>query len=72
MSAVERMYLLFLFLAYAALMVVMFGFMGRMLRKGRDLEREVERLQAELGERAAPKAPPAVTPTVPGREVGHS
>jgi cell division protein FtsL len=73
MSPVERMYLWFLFLAYAALMVVFFGFMVRMLRKGRELEEDVRRLREEISQQhVGEKVSSAVSPSVPGRELSRS
>lgn len=72
MSPLERLYLWFLFLAYAALMVVFFGFMVRMLRKGRELEEDLRRLREEMTQQHGEKISSAVTPSVPGRELSRS
>ncbi|NMP23581.1 CcmD family protein [Sulfobacillus harzensis] len=59
MSAVERMYLQFLFFAYSAVWVVMFGFLYRMLRRTRQLEEELAMLKEAYG-------PESKTPLDPG------
>lgn len=65
MTPLEKMYLLFLFLAYSALFVLMFGFMVKMLKKSRKLETDVELLREVLGQDEGPEPPTApVSPTV--------
>lgn len=74
MTPIEKMYLLFLFLAYSAVMMVMFGFMMRMLKKGKQLEEDIKRLQFEWeGKELKPGDIPApVAPNVQRRELGQS
>jgi|BEDMetMinimDraft_2_1075160.scaffolds.fasta_scaffold17793_2 hypothetical protein len=47
MSPLERQDLWFLFFAYTALFIVMFGFLYRMLARSRRLEEEVDLLREE-------------------------
>lgn len=63
----EHLYLLYLFLAYSAMWVVMFGFLYRMIRRARQLEREVALLKNQWmgGEPHRPEGT-SVTPIVPG------
>lgn len=74
MTPIEKMYLLFLFLAYSAVMVVMFGFIMRMLKKGRQLEEDVRRLKNawEGHEMPTGDLPGMVAPNVQRREFGQS
>lgn len=58
MSSLEHLYLLYLFLAYSAVWVVMFGFLYRMSKKARDLEREVLLLHAFWDEKGSPRETP--------------
>ncbi|AUW95413.1 hypothetical protein CO251_07640 [Sulfobacillus sp. hq2] len=70
MTAQEKMYLLFLFLAYSALFVVMFGFMFKMLQKTRQLARDIALLADEEGKQDLPVADaPSVAPHVRSREL---
>jgi CcmD family protein len=46
MSPLEHQYLLYLFVAYSAVWIVMFGFLYRMSQKARELEREVFLMRA--------------------------
>ncbi len=58
MSSLEHLYLMYLFLAYSAVWVVMFGFLYRMSRKARELEREVLLLQAFWDVQEQPRTTP--------------
>lgn len=77
MSPTERMYLLFLFIAYTALFIAMFVFLGRMLMKSRQLEDDVRLLKEEwLREDAEPPAAQTrgnvpLAPSVHREEVGR-
>lgn len=48
MSPLQHEYLVYLFAAYTALFVIMFGFMYRMLQKSRKLDQDVTLLKEEL------------------------
>ncbi len=48
MSPLQHEYLVYLFAAYTALFVIMFGFMYRMLQKSRKLDQDVQLLKEEL------------------------
>lgn len=70
MAPIEKMYLWFLFLAYTAMFVIMFGFLLRMLKKSKELEREVRMLQEELRSSDSSKegsTAASVSPSVRGR-----
>ncbi len=47
MSPLQHEYLVYLFLAYTALFVIMFGFMFRMLKKSRQLDQDVKLIKEE-------------------------
>ncbi len=73
MSPLQHEYLVYLFAAYTAVFVIMFGFMLRMLKKSRKLDEDVKLLKEEwLGqprehrvESGDPASP--VVPTVRGQ-----
>lgn len=73
MTPVEKMYLWFMFVAYAGLFLLMFAFVFKMLHKSRQLEADVRRLEEQWepqnGESIRTTVPPAVTPNVPGQEL---
>lgn len=73
MTAQEKMYLAFLFLAYTGLFLIMFGFMLKMLRKSRQLIHDVKILTDEWSARepelSVAEPPPPVVPNVRGREL---
>ena len=58
MSSLEHLYLLYLFLAYSAVWMVMFGFLYRMSKKAQELEREVSLLRAYWDDRDQPRDAP--------------
>ena len=65
MTPLEKMYLWFLFFAYTALFLIMFGFLYKMLNKSRQLDREVRRLKEAWAEQeSAVHGDKSVTPTV--------
>ena len=73
MTAQEKMYLAFLFLAYTGLFLIMFGFMFKMLRKSRQLTHDVKMLTDEWSARehglSVTESSPPVVPNVRGREL---
>ena len=48
MGSTEKTYLIYLFVAYSVLFLAMFGFMVRMLKHSRQLERDFEQLSRAL------------------------
>ncbi len=72
MTAQEKLYLTYLFLAYSGLFVIMFGFLFKMLRNSRELLKQAQRLQEEWHGQPPHSAGETVTPVAPsvrGREV---
>ncbi len=71
MTSLEKMELDFLFLAYTAVWIVMFGFMYRMLGRARKLERDVELLRKTWRDEPVPVERPdsAIDPTAAGPSV---
>lgn len=63
MNPLEHMYLVFLFCAYSAVWVLMFGFLYRMLTRAKRLEQEVRMLEGLWGN-------PGVTPSEARGEPG--
>ncbi|AEJ41548.1 hypothetical protein TPY_3396 [Sulfobacillus acidophilus TPY] len=75
MTPLEKMYLWFLFFAYSAIWVIMFGFLARMVKRSRKIEADVRRLEQELQrQREKPDRPlePSVNPTVSGPNPGSN
>lgn len=76
MTPIEHMYLVFLFIAYTALFIAMFVFLGRMLAKSRQLEDEVRLLKeewlADEGDRSPARSEANVpaAPSVHRKEIG--
>jgi H+/Cl- antiporter ClcA len=72
MTVQEKMYLSYLFFAYTGLFLIMFGFLYKMLRKSRDLLRQVKMLDKEWQGHGAYRSAEETAPVVPnvrGREV---
>lgn len=71
MSSLEKMYLVYLFGAYTAIWVIMFGFLYRMVIRAKIIEHDVRLLKEEwLGHRESTSASePSVNPIVPGHTV---
>lgn len=71
LSPLEQQYLWYLFLAYTAVWIIMFGFLFRMVHRAKKLEQEVRLLKQEwvtTGEERSPdQESPAVTPSLRGR-----